>query len=144
MTRRTLAARRIPPWCIIATTYLHLWERYGRDVSRDDGPRPDQLWNSDRIPFPLRFISLAAPSYLRAWPTCGILQSPSLWTDHGNAELVLHQAEGCPKFRLVREALCTLEIPYLSVPTPHSGGDAIPVLIDGNDVIFDAMPVSNT
>ncbi len=117
---------------------LHLWERYGQDVLRDDGPRPDQLWNSDPIPFPLRFLSLAAPSYLRAWPTCRILQSPSLWTDRGNVELVLHQAKGYPESRLVREALCTLEILYLSVPAPHSGGGAIPMLIDGNDVLHDA------
>ncbi len=117
---------------------LHLWERYGQDVLGDDGPWPDQLWNSNWIPFPLRFLSLAAPSYLRAWPTCGILQSPSLWTDRGNVELVLHQAKGCPKSRLVWEALCTLEIPYLSVPAPHLGGGAIPVLINGNDVLHDA------
>lgn len=132
---------------------LHLWERYGQDVIRDKR-RVDQIWNSNRIPFMIKFISLASPTYLRAWPTCGLMQSPSSWvTDRhnrggnndSNAELILHQVEGCPESRLVREALCTLEIPYVSIPTPHTleevGEDAnrqIPVLIDGDRVFQDA------
>ena len=128
---------------------LHLWERYGQDVIRDSR-RVDQIWNSNSIPFMIKFVSLASPTYLRAWPTCGLMQSPSSWVtdrrngcgnDDSNAELVLHQVEGCPESRLVREALCTLEIPYLSIPTPHpleeGGANAmkqIPVLIDGDKV----------
>jgi SAM-dependent methyltransferase/glutathione S-transferase len=130
---------------------LHLWERYGQDVIRDER-RVDQIWNSNSIPFIIKFISLASPTYLRAWPTCGLMQSPSSWVtdshngggnNDSNDELVLHQVEGCPESRLVREALCTLEIPYLSIPTPQpleeggGGGDVnkqIPVLIDGDKV----------
>jgi hypothetical protein len=107
---------------------VHLWEQYGQSVIPNQ-PRPDKVWNSSRIPFPLRFLSLAAPSYFRAWPTCGLLQSPSTWTDE-NKELLLYQVEGCPDCRIVRETLCTLEIPYLSVPARN-----VPILIDGDAIL---------
>ena len=107
---------------------VHLWEQYGQSVIPDQ-PRPDKVWNSSRIPFPIRFLSLAAPSYFRAWPTCGLLQSPSTWTDE-NKELLLYQVEGCPDCRIVRETLCTLEIPYLSVPARN-----VPILIDGDAIL---------
>lgn len=120
----------------------HLWKYYGQDVLPKQG-RPDQKWNSSNIPFPLRFISLAAPSYLRPWPTCGILQTPSIWDGTLQKELTLYQAEGCPDSRFVREVLCTLEVPYLSIPVgerssnslPHNCMKNTPVLIDDNQTL---------
>jgi glutathione S-transferase len=56
-----------------------------------------------------------------------------------SSSVVLYQAEGCYKSRLVREALCSLEIPYLSIPMvtgtshrlPREIADAsIPILVD--------------
>jgi hypothetical protein len=122
----------------------HLWERYGQGVlpTSGDALRPDQRRNSNKIPFPLRFLSLAAPSYFRPWPTCGILQTPSLWNNDENRELVLYQAEGCSESRLVREMLCTLELPYLSIPKTNESShqlpttmNDIPVLVDNDSVI---------
>ena len=113
---------------------VHLWEQYGQSILPNE-PRPDKVWNASWIPFPIRFLSLAAPSYFRAWPTCGLLQSPSRWTDE-HKELLLYQVEGCPDCRLVRETLCTLEIPYLSVPASNG-----PILIDG-DATFEGPDAS--
>jgi len=119
---------------------VHLWERYGQTVLPNER-RPDKFWNSNQIPFPIRFLSLASPSYFRLSPTCGILQSPSRWTtttteidknnnnDQKEKELYLYQVEGCPESRLVRETLCTLEIPYLSIPTTT---DVVVRLVDGD------------
>lgn len=127
----------------------HLWERYGQSVLTNT-PRLDQQWNSTNIPFPLRFLSLAAPSYFRPLPTCGLMRTPSLWNKKEDHSLVLYQAEGCPDSRLVREVLCTLEIPYLSVAAGtgttnnsmpnnnHSADNNIPVLVDGDTVICGA------
>lgn len=123
----------------------HLWKKYGQSVSTKV-PRPDQRWNSNNIPFVLRFLSLAGPSYVRPWPKCGLLRTPSLWPssqdDGQREELVLYQSEGCPESRLVRETLCTLEIPYLSIPiglgSSHSLPNPsrnIPVLVDGDCIL---------
>lgn len=124
----------------------HLWKCYGQDVvpTKDNSkPRPDQRWNATSIPFPLRFLVLGAPSFLRPWPTCGIMKTPSIWNhDDNDKELTLYQAEGCPESRLVRETLCTLEIPYLSSPTGNGsshllpdGTSETPVLIDGDTAL---------
>ena len=127
----------------------HLWQRYGQDVlpTAEGTPRPDQTQNATDIPFALRFLSLAGPSFIRSWPTFGVLQTPSLW-DEGDSpkELVLYQSEGSPESRLVRETLCTLEIPYLSIPCaegsrhiPLLPGDndssSIPILVDGDNIL---------
>lgn len=116
----------------------HLWREYGQDVLPNQR-RPDQKWNSTKIPFPLRFMSLAAPSYIRPWPTSGLLQTTSVWDNKCYSELKLYQAEGCPESRLIREVLCTLEIPYLSTPVGNGsyyklpdGEQSIPVLVDNN------------
>mmetsp|Transcript_18041 Transcript_18041/g.27276 ORF Transcript_18041/g.27276 Transcript_18041/m.27276 type:complete len:217 (-) Transcript_18041:338-988(-) len=96
----------------------HLWQTYGETIvpSRINGNRrPDQRVNDSQIPFIFRFLSLAGPSYLRPFPTCGLLQTPSNYNNKSSLPIVLHQAEGCPESRLVREILCTLEIPYHSV-----------------------------
>ncbi|KAG7349447.1 endonuclease/exonuclease/phosphatase [Nitzschia inconspicua] len=103
----------------------HLWENYGQSVipSRlaagdTSHRRPDQKVNDPSIPFPLRFLLLSSPSYLRPWPRCGLMRFPSNWIKNcdGTRELILYQSEGCPQSRLVREVLCSLEIPYLSIP----------------------------
>ena len=46
----------------------HLWENYSESVLQaSDSPslrrRPDQVMNNPKIPFPLRFLSLAGPSF---------------------------------------------------------------------------------
>ena len=62
--------------------------------------------------------------------------------------IILYQGgEGCYKSRLVREALCSLEIPYLSIPSMVTGTchklptellssssvSSIPILVDKNN-----------
>ena len=108
----------------------HLWKNYGQNVLPNQH-RPDQKWNSSQIPFPLRFLSLAGPSYLRPWPTSGVLQTPSLWDEKSTHKLTLYQAEGCPESRLTREILCTLELPYQSIPVGQNSSNSLPV--DGDD-----------
>jgi glutathione S-transferase len=113
----------------------HLWENYGKSVLPSTSePRPDQRVNAACIPFPIRFLSLAGPSYLRPFPTCGLLQTPS--TMYDRASLILYQAEGCPESRLVREVLCTLELPYKSVSAGK--GTSTPFFDDDDD---DELPV---
>lgn len=121
----------------------HLWEEYGQTVEEGQD-RPDQWWNAPSIPFPIRFMSLAGPSYLRPFPSCGVLQTPSIWNSNEN-EITLYQAEGCPESRLVRETLCTLEIPYLSVAaginsanSAELGNRSIPILKDGDNTFYGA------
>jgi hypothetical protein len=137
----------------------HLWENYGESVVPTNGlensssprqRRPDQIVNSSTIPFALRFLLLSTPSYLRPWPRCGVMRFNSKWCHKRNSELVLYQSEGCPESRLVREVLCSLEIPYLSIPVAegssnqsllrgefdkYSGQQSseIPVLVDPNN-----------
>jgi glutathione S-transferase len=116
----------------------HLWKNYGQNVLPNQH-RPDQKWNSSQIPFPLRFLSLAGPSYMRPWPTSGILQTPSLWDKNVTKELTLYQAEGCPESRLTREVLCTLELPYQSIPVGHNSSNSLPV--DGINNAHNNTPV---
>jgi hypothetical protein len=135
----------------------HLWDRYGESVvptptESAAADRPDQHVNSSRIPFPLRFLSLAGPSYLRPWPRCGLMRTPSLvWNGYddddsassssSSSRLILYQAEGDPESRLVREVLCTLELPYLSISSGLGSDNSTlsvdsslrPVLLDGNN-----------
>ncbi|CAJ1942174.1 unnamed protein product [Cylindrotheca closterium] len=126
----------------------HLWQQYGQSVEKGQN-RPDQWWNSPSIPFPIRFLSLAGPSYLRPFPSCGILKTPSTW-DNGT-EITLYQAEGCPESRLVRETLCTLEIPYLSIAAGINSsnsydpvkGHPTPILEDGTHVFYGASECNN-
>lgn len=113
----------------------HLWDQYGQSVLPTRRHRPDQRVNAAAIPFPVKFLSLAAPSYLRPFPTSGLLQTKST-TAIMDETLRLYQAEGCHESRLVREVLCTLELPYKSIsagkgtfirlPTDH---DTPPILV---------------
>lgn len=109
----------------------HLWDHYGQSLrtsTKSDGRRDDQILNDARIPFPLRFLSLAGPSYMRPFPTCGVLRTPSNYACDGPS-MVLHQAENCPESRLVREVLCTLELPYYSIPSLADGTrSSVPIL----------------
>jgi len=118
----------------------YLREEYGQNVEEGQD-RPDQWWNASSIPFPIRFLSLAGPSYLRPFPSCGILQTPSIWNNNG--DITLYQSEGCPESRLVRETLCTLEIPYLSVAAGLNSARvaasrSIPILKDGTKTFYGA------
>ena len=113
--------------------------------------RPDQIVNSFAAPFPIRFLSLAGPSYLRPWPRCGVMRFPSSFSSSttttgmpssffprieqiqrqpplstAKITITLHQAEGCPESRLVREVLCSLEIPYRSVPVADGSFNRLP------------------
>lgn len=123
----------------------HLWENYGKGIELGQD-RPDKWWNSPSLPFVVRFLSLAGPSYCRPFPSCGILQTPSIWNAADGQELVLFQSEACPESRLVRETLCTLEVPYLSVAAAVGsfnlslmGTDCpIPVLKDGEHHCYGA------
>jgi Glutathione S-transferase, N-terminal domain len=117
----------------------HLWEHYGQDILAGENyeRRPDQRWNSTNIPFPLRFLSLVAPSYLRPWPTSGVLQTASEFDEKSGKELTSYQAEGCPESRLTREVLCTLEIPYLSVAVGKGSLNTLPDGMDGTPVLVD-------
>lgn len=92
-----------------------LWSEYGKDVA-EPRPETDVILNSSRLPFPVRFGLLAAPSVLRPFPRCGLIRTPSKFDADRDDPLTLYGVEGCAKARLVREVLCTLEIPYSSYP----------------------------
>jgi hypothetical protein len=130
----------------------HLWDHYGGSIlptaSKAGGDhlhRPDQIANSPSRSFATRFLSLAGPSYLRPWPRCGLMRFPSskhaLVATETTSMVVLYQAEGCPESRLVREALCCLEIPYRSVPVAEGSWNSLPPLLLG---VEDDPVVSNS
>lgn len=107
------------------TIISHLWANFGDGVDR---PRIDEVLSGERIPFVLRFASLAGPSGLRPFPSCGLMRTPSAFDTSAHEPLELHQAEHCPESRLIREKLSTMEIPcvYRNVST------VTPVLTDPN------------
>ena len=118
----------------------HLWSHYGESVLPTKGQqqkRRDQQMNSSKIPFVLRFLSLAAPSYVRPCPSCGVMRLENTWDVNRDKadELVLYQSEGCPASRLVRESLCSLEIPYKSVPVAEGSQNVIPSTGDAGKLI---------
>ena len=122
----------------------HLWTRYGKNIiptsannntsnnhnnlKTQPGRRPDQYLNSNTIPFIVRFLSLCGPSYVRPWPRCGIMRFPTTQRTSSSSTnknvLVLYQSEGCPESRLVREVLCSFEIPYKSIPVTDDGSSS--------------------
>ena len=111
----------------------HLWETYGDSVipssntsNKQKIRRPDQLLNSSSIPFPIRFLSLAGPSFMRPWPRCGLMRFPTLTNPRKSSSITLYQAENCPESRLVREVLCSLELPYCSVPVAAGSHNKLP------------------
>jgi hypothetical protein len=137
----------------------HLWEQYGSTVipttTTDDDDdddnnsnnnkvshRPDQMMNSSSLPFIIRFLSLAGPSYLRPWPRCGVMRFPSLYTA-SIAKITLYGSEGCPESRLVREVLCSLEIPYRSVPVADGSSNALPIIQHHTMYTNDDAPIGN-
>ena len=105
----------------------HLWAAYGNDLER---PTLDVVLNTRKytksllVDFPL----LAAPSALRPWPWSGLMLAPS----KANAQpLVLYGCEADAGSRLVREALCSLQLQYVSKPRPLAA-KALPALEDPN------------
>ena len=84
----------------------HLWKHYGQGVVR---PAVDAVLSGNRLPFIVRFASLAGPSALRPLPSCGLLRTPSAFNEK-LLPLELYQAEHCSESRLVREKLSTLEM----------------------------------
>ena len=106
----------------------HLWKHYGQGVVR---PAVDAVLSGNRLPFIVRFASLAGPSALRPLPSCGLLRTPSAFNEK-LLPLELYQAEHCSESRLVREKLSTLEIACLYHNGNSSHKNATPVLIDPN------------
>ena len=132
----------------------HLWEQYGKSVVATkqcrQSCRPDQLLHSNSIPFIIRFLLLCGPSYIRPWPRCGVMRFPTITNqtkidttkktttntttttltgtsteiEIEKTRIILYQSEGCPECRLVREVLCSLEIPYTSVPVTEDGSSS--------------------
>ncbi|EOD23483.1 hypothetical protein EMIHUDRAFT_368077 [Emiliania huxleyi CCMP1516] len=101
----------------------HLWSLYGGGVER---PTLDQALNPRRrtlLDFPL----LAAPSALRPWPEAGLMLAPS---EPNQQPLLLYGCEADAGSRLVREALCSLQLEYRSQPRPLSA--PLPALEDPN------------
>ena len=85
----------------------HLWRKYGDGVVR---PPMDKILSGERLPFVVRFASLAGPSGMRPFPSCGLLRTPSAFDSATHRPLELYQAEHCPESRLVREKLSSMEI----------------------------------
>jgi hypothetical protein len=48
-------------------------------------------------------------------------------TTTNDTKITLYQSEGCSESRLVREVLCSLEIPYRSVPVADGSSDILPI-----------------
>ena len=108
----------------------HLWAAYGGDVVAEDRPG-DSLYLAPSPSFgslqagvvvpPLGGASrlldvptLAASTMLHAYsPAAGIMMTPSKAPPEEEIVLVGHEA--CPRTRTVREALCTLQLPYRMV-----------------------------
>ncbi len=81
----------------------YLWEEYGKELKR---PFLYRLANK-KFYF---FMSSLLHSFLRPLPQMGILRTPSKLPDK---LLELWSKEHDPKAKRIREALCTLEIPYI-------------------------------
>lgn len=81
----------------------YLWEEYGKDLKK---PFLYRVANK-KLYF---FISSLFHSFLRPLPQMGILRTPSNLPEK---LLELWSKEHDPKAKRIREALCTLEIPYI-------------------------------
>jgi hypothetical protein len=60
--------------------------------------------------------------------------------DEKEEKIILYQIEGCYESRLVREALCSLEIPYLSIPMAVGTCHTLPSSIT-NSVMSSRIPL---
>ena len=105
----------------------HLWEHYGADVT--ERPRAEQLLNGGSLPKPLGFAFLVAPSGLRPWPSNGLMAAPAR---EAADPLILHGNEADDGSRQVREALCSLQLAYFSVPLASEEHRPLPHLEDPN------------
>jgi glutathione S-transferase len=80
----------------------HLWENYGQGGIE---PLSFRILGKGK----LNMFSSFLASILRPDPSMGVLRTPS---KNPEEPLQLWSYEGCPYSRIVREKLCTLEIPY--------------------------------
>ena len=104
----------------------HLWLAYGDGVER---PMLDRVLNTREYTRSLvfDFPLLVSPSALRPWPWAGVMLAPS----RANKEpLILYGCEADADSRLVREALCALQLSYHS--RPRSLAAPLPALEDPN------------
>ncbi len=104
----------------------HLWCNYGENVG-EEIPTTDALLGAPRVPFPFRFAAIVAPSLIRCWPSCGLLRTPSAFEGE---PLALFANESSPDGRLIRETLCSLELPYVRRQSLAGPDDAL--LVDSN------------
>mmetsp|Transcript_6969 Transcript_6969/g.13825 ORF Transcript_6969/g.13825 Transcript_6969/m.13825 type:complete len:285 (+) Transcript_6969:134-988(+) len=139
----------------------HLWRHYADGICEDTDMRPTSSYNlaSFKALAPLEegvcvqppshvawkildVPTLIAASVLRPLPHHGVMITPSATPDDGR-EITLHGNEACAGSRLVREALCTLQIPYVLIPCTQGGAfvsptGATPYLQDGSFLSSDA------
>ena len=98
----------------------YLWRTYGGG----EGARaPLCYWLGARLlPGPLKMLSLALSRFCRPLPEHGMLRTPSradLVDAPGFQPLELWNMEASPFCRIAREALCTLELPYVAHNMAH-------------------------
>lgn len=110
---------------------LHLWQHYGQGMNR---PSLDRFLSGNKLPFFVRFASLAGPSGFRPFPRCGLMRTPNTFDPEKHKALELYQSEHCPESRLVREQVSSLEIEcvYHVLESRNTGPCATPVLVDPN------------
>ena len=91
-----------------------------------DGDDNQAYWRFWDVP------TLIASCLVRPLPRHGVMLAPSRPQKVGRVSL--HGHEGCCETRLLREALSTLQVPYLLVPHGHDRGHGhdTPVLKDGD------------
>ena len=97
----------------------YMWDTYGGPNAR----APLCYWLGARLlPGPLKMLSLALSRFCRPLPEHGMLRTPSKLPENFQP-LHLWNMEASPFCRLAREALCTLEIPYVNHNMPHGSAE---------------------
>jgi glutathione S-transferase len=91
----------------------HLWKEYGGEAAPPVNYRIGRML--DRV-MPVFML----PSLLRLRPSHGMVRHPSRKPDQ---PLVLWGYEPSTFVKIVREALCCLELPYLAINVPHGSSD---------------------
>lgn len=90
------------------TIVSHLWGKYGDKATPPLNYRMARVL--DQTP------ALFFPTVLRLLPRHGIYRTPSR---EPSKLLILHGFEPSPFVKVVRETLCSMELPYTLVPMPH-------------------------
>ena len=133
-----------------AAIVRHLWKHYAGNVL-PDWPRPSASYNlaslqdfkkiqtlepgvcvapghathmSFRAWRLLDVPTLVASCLVRPFPSNGVMLAPSKSRAQGESCVRLYGHEGCPETRVVREVLCTLQVPYLLIPTGMRTGSS--------------------